>query len=175
MFSPDNSQPSSPSSASTIAPRLVPSTTVDAIQTVNIHSHVPIILELNNPNYTDWRMFFDSATGKFSLNAFISSPTPVIDHDADWYKVDSCIINWIYTTCRQRCCASSASLRRRLVLSPSGRPSMPSTTTINCSAPSSTKPSFATYTKVISTSPTIAPSSSLSPTTFVTSASPSLN
>jgi hypothetical protein len=99
VFSPSNSQPSSPSSASAAASRSVPSATVDAIQTVNIRSHVPIVLELNDPNYTDWRMFFDSTIGKFGLDAFISSPTPVIDRDVDWYKVDSCIVNWIYTTC----------------------------------------------------------------------------
>jgi hypothetical protein len=55
----------------------------DAIQMVNIRSHVPIILELNNSNYTNWRMFFDSVISKFGLDAFISSPTPVIDRDTD--------------------------------------------------------------------------------------------
>jgi hypothetical protein len=99
MFSPNTSQPSSPSSTSTADPRSVPSATADTIQTVNIRSHVPIILELNDPNYTDWRMLFDSTIGKFGLDAFISFLTPVIDRDADWYKVDSCIVNWIYMTC----------------------------------------------------------------------------
>jgi FtsP/CotA-like multicopper oxidase with cupredoxin domain len=78
VFSPNNSQHSSPSSASVAAPRSVSSTTADTIQTVNIRSHVPIILELNDPNYTDWRMFFDSAIGKFGLGAFLSCPTPIM-------------------------------------------------------------------------------------------------
>jgi hypothetical protein len=50
VFSPGNSQPSSPSSASAAASRSVPSATADTIQTVNIRSHVPIVLELNDPN-----------------------------------------------------------------------------------------------------------------------------
>jgi hypothetical protein len=53
MFSPNTSQPSSPSSTSAAAPRSMPSATTDTIQTVNIRSHVPIILELNDPNYID--------------------------------------------------------------------------------------------------------------------------
>jgi hypothetical protein len=33
------------------------------------------------------------------LDVFVSSSTPVIiDRDADWYKVDSRIVNWIYMT-----------------------------------------------------------------------------
>jgi hypothetical protein len=44
-------------------------------------------------------MFFDSALGKFSLNDHVSASTPVIECDTDWYKVDQCIVNWIYTTC----------------------------------------------------------------------------
>jgi hypothetical protein len=99
VFFPRTSAPSSPMSATTNAPRLVLAATTDAIQTVNIRSHVPVVLELSNPNYNDWRMFFDSALGKFGLDTFISSSTPVIDRATDWYKIDSCIINWIYTNC----------------------------------------------------------------------------
>jgi hypothetical protein len=99
IFSPQTSPPSSPTSAVTDASCPVSGATIDSIQTVNIHSHVPIIMELNDPNFSDWRMFFDSALGKFSLDVHVSALTPIIDCDANWYKVDQCIVNWMYSTC----------------------------------------------------------------------------
>jgi uncharacterized membrane protein YgcG len=72
---------------------------VDAVQTVNIRAHVPVTLELTNPNHSDWRMFFDSTLGKFGLDGHISSSTPLTERDSDWQKVDQCIVNWIFTTC----------------------------------------------------------------------------
>jgi hypothetical protein len=99
VFSHRNSMPSSLMSATTDTPRLVSAATIDAILTVNIRSRIPIILELSDPNYNDWRMFFDSALSKFGLDVFVSSSTLIIDLDVDWYKIDSCIVNWIYITC----------------------------------------------------------------------------
>jgi hypothetical protein len=98
IFSPQTSPPS-PTSAVTDASHLVSGATIDAIRTVNIRSHVPIILELTDPNFSDWRMFFDSTLSKFSLDAHVSASTPILDYDANWYKVDQCIVNWIYSTC----------------------------------------------------------------------------
>jgi hypothetical protein len=46
-------------------------------------------------------MFFESAAGKFGIDRHISSSTPVIDHDAAWYKVDQCLVNWICITYSQ--------------------------------------------------------------------------
>jgi len=34
---------------------------VAVLQTVNIKSHVPVVLELANPNYDEWRCFFDAS------------------------------------------------------------------------------------------------------------------
>jgi hypothetical protein len=42
-----------------------PSTAV--LQTVNIRSHVPVMLELAEPNYAEWRTFFDAFISKFGL------------------------------------------------------------------------------------------------------------
>jgi hypothetical protein len=102
MFSPDpsnHSAPSSPSSTTANASRQVSSATVDVIQTVNIRSHIPVVLELTDPNFSDWRRFFDFALGKFGLDAHVSASTPVLERDVSWYKVDQCIVNWIYSTC----------------------------------------------------------------------------
>jgi hypothetical protein len=37
------------------------------IQVVNIRNHVPITLDLEDGNYSQWRCFFDSVLGKFGL------------------------------------------------------------------------------------------------------------
>jgi hypothetical protein len=84
MFSPQTSPPS-PTSAVTNAS---PGATIDAIQMVNIRSHALVVLELTNPNFSNWHMFFDSTLGKFGLDAHISASTPILDCDANWYKVD---------------------------------------------------------------------------------------
>jgi hypothetical protein len=97
--SPRSTSSSSVSSGFLDEPRQASRTAVDIVQTVNIRSHVPVTLELTNPNFSEWRMFFKSALGKFGLDSHISTATAVLDRDADWYKVDQCIVNWIYTTC----------------------------------------------------------------------------
>lgn len=51
-------------------PRSAPTST---LQTVNIKSHVTVTLDLANPNYPEWRCFFDSVIGKFGLRPH-SSP-----------------------------------------------------------------------------------------------------
>jgi hypothetical protein len=94
---PHTSPPSSPTSEATDASQ-VSSATIDAIQTVNIRSPVPVVLELTDPNFSNWRMFFDSALGKFGLDTH-SALTPVLlDRGSTWYKVDRCIINWMNCT-----------------------------------------------------------------------------
>jgi hypothetical protein len=47
----------------TAAPVITPPSTV-VLQTMNIKSHVPVVLELTEPNYTEWRTFFDAFIGK---------------------------------------------------------------------------------------------------------------
>jgi hypothetical protein len=66
---------------------------------MNIHAHIPVSLELTNPNHSDWRMFFDSTLDQFGLDGHIFASTPLIERDSDWKKVDQCIVNWIFTIC----------------------------------------------------------------------------
>ncbi|CAD6223609.1 unnamed protein product [Miscanthus lutarioriparius] len=74
-----------------------PSTTV--LQTVNIKSHVPVILELADPNYDEWRCFFDALIGKFGLASHLSSPpTPEQRRDPAWCIRDQCILSWLYNS-----------------------------------------------------------------------------
>jgi hypothetical protein len=37
------------------------------VQTVNIHAHVPVLLDMDEANYSPWRCFFDSVLSKFGL------------------------------------------------------------------------------------------------------------
>ncbi|XP_066351438.1 uncharacterized protein [Miscanthus floridulus] len=45
-----------------------------------------------------WRLFFESTLGKFGLESHIHSTTPDADHDGEWRRVDSCVVNWILAT-----------------------------------------------------------------------------
>jgi hypothetical protein len=68
------------------------------IQVVNIRNHVPITLDLEDGNYSQWCCFFDSILRKFGLNGHIHDPTPMAERDAKWQLMDPCIINWIPNT-----------------------------------------------------------------------------
>ena len=68
------------------------------VQMVNICSHVPILLDLHDSNYSQWRCLFDSVLGKFGLDDHVCFPTPMIQRTAEWRQIDSALVNWIYTT-----------------------------------------------------------------------------
>ncbi|XP_012699926.1 uncharacterized protein LOC105913953 [Setaria italica] len=68
------------------------------LQTVNVRSHVPILLDFDAANYSQWRCFFDSVLGKFGLDDHVCSSTPLAQRTAEWRQIDSCLANWIYTT-----------------------------------------------------------------------------
>jgi hypothetical protein len=68
------------------------------IQTVNIRNHIPVILDYATANYSQWRCCFDTVLGKFGLQDHVRHPTPVAQRDAEWRQIDSCLVNWIYTT-----------------------------------------------------------------------------
>jgi hypothetical protein len=41
------------------------------VQTVNIHNHVPMLLDLLDSNYSLWRCLIEFALGKFGLVAVL--------------------------------------------------------------------------------------------------------
>jgi hypothetical protein len=62
---------------------------------VNIKSHVPVVLDISEPNHPEWRCFMDSVIGKFSLGSHIAaSSTSACRRDPEWMMVDQCLINW---------------------------------------------------------------------------------
>ncbi|XP_066395893.1 uncharacterized protein [Miscanthus floridulus] len=72
---------------------------VAVLQTVNIKSRVPIVLELANPNYDERCYFFNAFLSKFNLGSHIFSPPTVEQRrDLTWSIVDQCIISWLYNS-----------------------------------------------------------------------------
>ncbi|XP_062217619.1 uncharacterized protein LOC133917779 [Phragmites australis] len=54
---------------------------VSSLQMVNIKTHVPTVLDIVNPNYPEWRCFFDSVIGKFGLQSHIAAaPTAALPY-----------------------------------------------------------------------------------------------
>jgi hypothetical protein len=70
-----------------------------SLQTINIKSHVPAVLDIVSPNYPEWRCFFDSVLGKFGLCSHVdAAPTAAQRADPEWLMIDQCLVNWIYNT-----------------------------------------------------------------------------
>jgi hypothetical protein len=53
---------------------------------------------MDEGNFGQWRHFFESALGKFGLEAHIAAVTPDDYRDREWRRIDSCVVNWILTT-----------------------------------------------------------------------------
>lgn len=78
------------SSTSTVAPVFV-----NPYVTIAVKSHVPISLELRNPNYNKWKAFFRSMCGKFGLLDHLDAAPPA-NPDAAWEQADCCLRNWLF-------------------------------------------------------------------------------
>jgi hypothetical protein len=63
------------------------------IQSISIRQHVPVVLDMDEGNYGQWRCFFESVLGKFGLTSHVRSSTPYRDHPGEWRMVDYCIAN----------------------------------------------------------------------------------
>lgn len=69
------------------------------LQTVNIHTHVPVELSIAESNYAEWKSFFDTFIGKFGLRSHLTTtPTSANRRDAKWVMVDQCILSWLYNS-----------------------------------------------------------------------------
>ncbi|CAN6326024.1 unnamed protein product [Urochloa humidicola] len=90
--------PASSTSSDSHGDVVIPAAPASVVQQVNIRSHVPIILDLKEPNFSQWRCFFDSILGKFGLGPHVFSPPPLDERDAEWTMNDHSVVNWLYTT-----------------------------------------------------------------------------
>lgn len=89
---------SSSSSSANEDEQLLPPAPATVIQTINIHSHVLVVLDLAESNYSQWRSLFESTLGKFGLTSHVLSAALITNHDAEWARLDHTVVNWIYTT-----------------------------------------------------------------------------
>jgi hypothetical protein len=65
---------------------------------VNVKTHIPVTLEMKNPNFTKWASFFKALCGKFSLLPHISeSAAPPVD-DPSWPIAECTVCGWILNT-----------------------------------------------------------------------------
>jgi hypothetical protein len=77
LFDADVSDVESNSSSSTDAGEsytaAASSLPTNVLQSINIKSHIPVELDINESNYTEWRCFFDVFIGKFGIGSHLSS------------------------------------------------------------------------------------------------------
>jgi len=61
---------------------------------INIQSRVPIVLDLNEANYTAWARAFSDVFGQYGLADHVDGSTP--QGDDDWVQNDCAIVSWFY-------------------------------------------------------------------------------
>jgi len=71
---------------------------INPYATVSVKAHMPITLELKNPNFTKWSAYFRDMCGKFGLLRHLDGPSPVAGQPVDpaWEEADCCVRSWIY-------------------------------------------------------------------------------
>jgi hypothetical protein len=70
---------------------------VHAYTSVNVKTHIPVTLEMKNPNFTKWASFFKALCGKFSLRPHIDGPPPPAS-DPSWDIAECTVRGWILNT-----------------------------------------------------------------------------
>jgi hypothetical protein len=64
---------------------------------VNVKTHIPVTLEMKNPNFTKWASFFKDLCGKFNLRPHIDGPPPPAG-DPSWDIAECTVRGWILNT-----------------------------------------------------------------------------
>jgi hypothetical protein len=67
---------------------------------INIQAHVPVVLDMDESNFRQWRTFFDLTFKKFGLTNHIDGTLDAIlmQDGVKWLQIYSCIASWLYTT-----------------------------------------------------------------------------
>ncbi|CAN6242451.1 unnamed protein product [Urochloa humidicola] len=98
-MSSSSSSSSSDSDDSSPVPNTLRVATTPAAPTVvhgiNIQFRVPIILDLNEANYTAWVRTFSAVFGQYGLGDHIDGTRPP-QGDSDWVQNDCAIVSWLY-------------------------------------------------------------------------------
>ena len=83
--------------AAAAAPKAPPQAViVHPYTTVNVKTHIPVTLEMKNPNITKWASFFQALCGKFSLRPHIDGPPAAAD--PLWDIAECTVRGWILNT-----------------------------------------------------------------------------
>ncbi|XP_025791956.1 uncharacterized protein LOC112873153 [Panicum hallii] len=71
---------------------------INPYASVSVKAHVPITLELKNPNFTRWSAYFHDMCRKFGLLRHLDGPSPIASQPVDpaWEEADCCVRSWIY-------------------------------------------------------------------------------
>ena len=64
--------------------------------TMSIKSHVPVTLELKNPNCTKWSSIFRSMCGNLGLLKHIDGTVAPVPPNLDWEMNDHCVWSRLY-------------------------------------------------------------------------------
>jgi hypothetical protein len=70
-----------------------PAVLVAPYATINVKNHIPVILELQRPNFNQWEPFFTSLCGKFGLLSHIIEEVGSVD--PAWNIADACVRSWL--------------------------------------------------------------------------------
>ncbi|XP_062224469.1 uncharacterized protein LOC133923008 [Phragmites australis] len=94
------SSPTSGSSSSNPSNPFAPFLLASSIPMINIHSHVPLTLDMVESNFSAWRTFFDLALNKFGLTSHINDTldAQLMRQDPEQLQADSYIVSWLYST-----------------------------------------------------------------------------
>jgi hypothetical protein len=65
---------------------------------VNVKTHIPVTLEMKNPNFTKWASFFKVLCGKFSLSHTSASLLLPPADDPSWPLAECTVRGWILNT-----------------------------------------------------------------------------
>nr|XP_034594764.1 uncharacterized protein LOC117856531 [Setaria viridis] len=93
VFSPVHSDTSSSS-----GDEHAPPASTSLLQTVNVGSYIPVLLDMDESNYGQWRCSFDSILGKFGLESHVHALPPLDERDAELRMIDHCVVNWLHNT-----------------------------------------------------------------------------
>ncbi|KAE8820475.1 hypothetical protein D1007_01623 [Hordeum vulgare] len=85
-----------------VAPATDPSTIApppaSPLATIYINQHLPLVLQLNPPNFSQWRTLFEVTFKKSGVLAHLSGPSR--PDDLAWVQDDAYVVSWLYTRMR---------------------------------------------------------------------------
>jgi hypothetical protein len=81
-----------------LSTNVVPSTSpaLLAVNMASVKTHVPVVLNLNAPNYSNWCMLIGVLLSRYELTDHVTTDTPVANRTAEWTRLDYVVRSWLY-------------------------------------------------------------------------------